>query len=157
MSATQLEILQAPPLERSAQTPWPLWPLKMRTSHAHEEGAERHFSVSTKAFIGTHGKVNALQMERNGDLPAGYTRDFVIEADLVLLAMGFSGPARQSLIGPLALKLDDRGNIATDVSYQTSEQGVFAAGDARRGASLIVWAIAEGRKMATAVDLYLQN
>ncbi len=155
VSAVQLEILSAPPLERSSQTPWPLWPLKMRTSHAHEEGADRFFSVSTRSFIGESGKVTALRMERNGDLAPGESREFEIEADLVLIAMGFTGPVKKSVIEPMGLELDARGNISTDVNYMTSRKGVFAAGDARRGASLIVWAIAEGRKMADAVQRFL--
>jgi len=155
-SVIQLEILSQPPLVRSPQTPWPLWPLKLRSSHAHEEGAERYFSVLTRAFLGESGHVKSLLMHKSGELQPGQSQEFKIEADLVLLAMGFTGPVKNTLIEPLNLALDPRGNLLTNASYMTSEQGVFAAGDVRRGASLIVWAISEGRKMAASVDRYLK-
>ena len=132
VSAVQLEILSAPPADRASHTPWPLWPLKMRTSHAHEERRQIvFFSVSTQSFLGDGGKVKSLLMQKNGTLAAGEAKDFEIPADLVLIAMGFTGPTKP-LIEPMGLALDPRGSLLTDASYMTSKRGVFAAGDVRR-------------------------
>ncbi|HEX6337988.1 MAG TPA: glutamate synthase subunit beta [Jiangellaceae bacterium] len=160
-SVTQLEIMPQPPETRHESTPWPTWPLMLRTSSAHEEGGERVFSVSTQEFLSDEdGAVRALRLveaRRGADgrfepVP-GTERE--LPAQLVLLAMGFVGAERSALVDQLEVELDARGNIARDGSYQTSVPGVFAAGDAGRGQSLIVWAIAEGRACAAAVDRYL--
>ena len=163
-SVKQFELLPQPPAERSETTPWPLWPMQLRTSHAHEEGCERDWSVSTLAFAGRDGRVQALDAVR----VAPETRDgrttfaavpgseFRIAADLVLLAMGFTGPRRDSLLAQIGVDLTTSGLVHTDEMHRTSIPGVFAAGDARRGASLIVWAIREGRDAAASIDAYLQ-
>ncbi len=145
-SVHQFEIMPAPPPERAALTPWPLWPLQLRMESSHEEGGERQWAVATTRFSG-HGSVERLHYVRVGDSTGA---EFTLETDLVLLAMGFTGPAAN-----LGAALDPRGNIATE-DYQTSLPGVFAAGDARRGQSLVVWAIAEGRGAAGAMDRYLR-
>jgi glutamate synthase (NADPH/NADH) small chain len=149
-SVKQLEILPMPPETRAKTTPWPLWPLQLRVESSHEEGGERHWSAATTRFTGDeHGNVKQLHLKK---LDTG--EEIVVQADMVLLAMGFTGPVSSGLIEETGVKLDARGNIeATD--YATSVPGVFAAGDARRGQSLVVWAIAEGRKAAEAVDRYL--
>jgi glutamate synthase (NADPH/NADH) small chain len=159
-SVTQLEIMPEPPGTRDVSTPWPTWPLMLRTSSAHEEGGERVYSVSTQAFLGNEaGNVRALRLvevrrgETGFEEVPGTERE--LPADLVLLAMGFVGPERSPLISQLNLELDDRGNIARDADYAASVPGVYVAGDAGRGQSLIVWAIAEGRACAAAVDKYL--
>jgi glutamate synthase (NADPH) small chain len=159
-SVTQLEILPRPADARPDSTPWPTWPLIYRTSSAHEEGGDRVFSVSTQRFLGDDaGAVRALElvdveMVEGRFVPVpGTERE--LRADLVLLAMGFVGPERAGLLEQLAVELDGRGNVARDSSYATSVPGVFVAGDAGRGQSLIVWAIAEGRAAAAAVDRYL--
>ncbi|HEX6233321.1 MAG TPA: glutamate synthase subunit beta [Jiangellaceae bacterium] len=157
-SVTQLEIMPEPPPSRHESTPWPTWPLMLRTSSAHEEGGERVYSVSTQEFLADEeGNVRALRLVEvrrgagGGFEPVpGAERE--LPAQLVLLAMGFVGPERSALVDQLEVELDARGNIARDGSYQTSIPGVFAAGDAGRGQSLIVWAIAEGRACAAAVD-----
>lgn len=159
-SVHQFDIHEQPPDERPESTPWPLWPLVLRGSLAHEEGGKRVFAVQTDAFLGDEsGRVRALRAHevrelgrRNyQDVPGS---DFELEADLVLLAVGFRGPDRQ-LLDKLGTELTERGNIAHDGSWATNAPGVFACGDATRGASLIVWAIAEGRAAAAAVDRYL--
>jgi glutamate synthase (NADPH/NADH) small chain len=164
-SVRQFELLPQPPVGRAASTPWPLWPMQLRTSHAHEEGCDRDWSVATTAFSGEDGRVqriHAARLERQlfADGHTDYARlpgtDFQLEADLVLLAMGFTGPIRSRLLVDLAVELDGRGNIATDGAHRTSVPGVFAAGDAHRGASLIVWAIREGRDAAESVDRWLR-
>lgn len=155
-SVTQLEIMPEPPGTRHASTPWPTWPLMLRTSSAHEEGGERVYAVSTLEFTGDDGRVTALrvvEVERtsSGFEPVpGSERD--LPADLVLLAMGFVGPEKSALVEQLGVDLDARGNIVRDESFETTVPGVFVAGDAGRGQSLIVWAIAEGRSVAAAVD-----
>ena len=165
-SVRQFELLPQPPVGRAASTPWPLWPMQLRTSHAHEEGCDRDWSVATTAFSGQDGRVqriHAARLERQlfADGHTDYARlpgtDFELEADLVLLAMGFTGPIRSRLLVDLAVELDGRGNIATDGAHRTSVPGVFAAGDAHRGASLIVWAIREGRDAAESIDRWLQD
>ncbi len=158
-SVTQFEIMPKPPDERSGSTPWPLWPLMMRHESAHEEGGVRQFAVATTKFVGdANGHVTELHTTEVGPAPkfapiAGTEK--VYKADLVLLAMGFTGPVRNGMIEQLRLELDPRGNIKTDAEYMSSRSGVFAAGDMRRGQSLVVWAIAEGRKAARAIDTWL--
>ena len=165
-SVRQFELLPQPPVGRAASTPWPLWPMQLRTSHAHEEGCDRDWSVATTGFSGEDGRVqriHAARLERQlfADGHSDYVRlqgtDFELEADLVLLAMGFTGPIRSRLLVDLAVELDGRGNIATDGAHRTSVPGVFAAGDAHRGASLIVWAIREGRDAAESIDRWLRD
>ena len=151
-SVKQLEIMPMPPENRAPSTPWPLWPLQLRVESSHEEGGERHWSASTTRFTGDdQGKVKQLHLKK---LNTG--EEIVLDADLVLLAMGFTGPVRAGLLEETGVKLDARGNIET-TDYATSVPGIFAAGDARRGQSLVVWAIAEGRKAAEAVGRYLQQ
>jgi glutamate synthase (NADPH) small chain len=151
-SVKQLEIMPMPPENRAASTPWPLWPLQLRVESSHEEGGERHWSASSTKFTGDEsGNVKQLHLKK---LDSG--EEIVLDADLVLLAMGFTGPVRSGLLEETGVKLDARGNIET-TDYATSVPGIFAAGDARRGQSLVVWAIAEGRKAAEAVGRYLQQ
>jgi len=160
-SVRQLEIMPKPPLERAESTPWPMWPLKLRTESAHEEGGEREWSVTATHFEGDEkGRVKALHMVNVGAPPkfeqvAGSEQE--LPADLVLLAMGFTGPVRTGLVEELGLELTRRGTIQADENYMTSELGIFAAGDARRGQSLVVWAISEGRHAARAIDTYLMG
>ena len=160
-SVEQFEIMPMPPKDRSPQTPWPLWPMQLRTEGAHEEGGNRNWSVATTRFTGdAQGNVKKLHAVRVGGAPkfepvAG--SEYVLDVDLVLLAMGFQGPVRKGMIEQLGVTLDARSNIATDENYMSSVAGVFAAGDMRRGQSLVVWAIAEGRKAAAAVDRYLSQ
>jgi glutamate synthase (NADPH/NADH) small chain len=158
-SIRQFEIMPKPPEKRAASTPWPLWPLQLRTESAHEEGGIRDWSVNSVEFIGDeNGNVKQLKCIRVG-APPTFTpvegSEFTIDADLVLLAMGFLGPVRNGMLEEFGVKLDARGNIATDGNYKSSVDNVFAAGDMRRGQSLVVWAISEGRKAAAAVDQYL--
>jgi len=162
----QFELLPQPPPNRDVSTPWPLWPMQLRSSHAHEEGCKREWSVSTKRFSGKNGKVTKLHAVRvelkkdeNGrsqfvEMPG---TEFELDVDLVLLAMGFTGPVKQGLLTDLGVKLDARGNVAANENHMTSIEGVFAAGDMKRGASLIVWAIREGRDAAKGVDQYLRK
>ena len=157
----QFEIMPRPPDGRAESTPWPTYPLMFRVSAAHEEGGDRVFSVNTEEFIGRDGRVTGLrahevQMEGGKFVKVDGT-DFELEADLVLLAMGFVGPERDGLLTDLGVEFTDRGNIARDDDYATTVSGVFVAGDAGRGQSLIVWAIAEGRAAAAAVDNYLMG
>ncbi len=160
-SVRQWEIMPTPPPERAAQTPWPLWPLMMRVESAHEEGGLRDWSIATTRLEGDEaGHVRKLHAVRVGSPPdfrpiAG--SDFTVDADLVLLAMGFTGPVRTGLIEQLGLEVDARGNVKTGSDYASSHPGVFAAGDARRGQSLVVWAIAEGRHAAAGIDAYLRK
>jgi glutamate synthase (NADPH) small chain len=161
-SVTQLEILPRPPERRSAGQPWPTYPMIYRVSSAHEEGGERVYAVSTQEFLGdSAGRVRALRLVEvepsgRGFSPlAGTERE--LPCDLVLLAMGFVGAERGSLLTGLGVEFDERGNVARDGSYATSVPGVFVAGDMGRGQSLIVWAIAEGRSAAAAVDRYLSG
>jgi glutamate synthase (NADPH) small chain len=157
-SVHQFEIMPRPPEARADSTPWPLWPLQLRTEGAHEEGGIRDWSINSLKFTGDeHGNVRQLHAVRVGPPPrfesiAG--SEFTLDVDLVLLAMGFLGPVRNGMIEQLGVALDQRGNIAT-TDYMSSVEGIFAAGDMRRGQSLVVWAIAEGRKAAVAVDRYL--
>jgi glutamate synthase (NADPH/NADH) small chain len=164
-SVRQFELLPQPPFNRAAGTPWPLWPMQLRSSHAHEEGCDREWSVATTAFSGDNGRVqriHAVRLETQSlaDGSTDYTQvpgtAFEMEADLVLLAMGFAGPVKSRLLEDLSVELDGRGNIATDEAHRTHIPGVFAAGDAHRGASLIVWAIREGRDAAESIDRWLR-
>jgi glutamate synthase (NADPH/NADH) small chain len=160
-SVHQFELLPKPPEQRSPSTPWPLWPMQLRTESSHEEGGIRDWGVATTKFSGDeHGSVKQLHAIRVGPPPKFEPipeTDFTLDADLVLLAMGFLGPVRGGLIEQLDVKLDARGNVFTDDTYMTSVPGVFAAGDMRRGQSLVVWAISEGRKAAKGVDRYLRK
>ncbi|MCP9454845.1 MAG: glutamate synthase subunit beta [Nitrospira sp.] len=156
----QFELLPEPPPHRAESTPWPLWPMQLRTSHAHEEGGDRQWSVSTTRFSGRNGHVTKLHAQRvryeNGKfIPLPHT-EFEMEVDLVLLAMGFTGPVKRGLLDSLGVNYDQRGMVQVDENFMTNRDGVFAGGDVRRGASLIVWAIAEGRKMAAGIDRYLR-
>jgi glutamate synthase (NADPH/NADH) small chain len=161
VSVHQFEILPRPPDERSPRTPWPLWPLMLRTESSHEEGGIREWSVSTTKFTGdAEGNLSRVHAVRVGTEPSFEPipgTEFSLDADMVLLALGFSGPARQGMIEQLGLALDGRGNVATSPEYMTSVPGVFAAGDMRRGQSLVVWAIAEGRRAAESVDRYING
>ena len=148
----QLEVLPRPPVERDVSTPWPLWPNKLRTTHAHEEGCVREWSISTTRLSGDLDRVTTLHGAR-GDTG----EEFRLDVDLVLLAMGFTGPVREGLLTDLGVELNARGAVATGANHMTSINGVFAAGDMRRGASLIVWAIREGREAAAAIDRYLAS
>ncbi len=155
-SVTQLEILGQPPVERPAGQPWPSYPMTFRVSSAHEEGGDRVYAVSTQEFLGdADGRVRALRLvEVDAKFQPVEGSEREIPADLVLLAMGFVGPERP-LLEQLGVDLDERGNVKRDSVYATSVDGVFVAGDAGRGQSLIVWAIAEGRAAASAVDTFL--
>ncbi len=159
LSIHQFEILPKPPEERSPSTPWPLWPLQLRTESSHEEGGIRDWAIATTAFSGDeNGRVIHLQAVRVGPAPTFEPipgSEFTMDVDLVLLAMGFLGPRKNGLVEQLGVELDGRGNVRTDEEYMTSMPGVFAAGDARRGQSLVVWAIAEGRNAARSADKYL--
>ena len=166
-SVTQLEVMPKPPEMEDKALSWPNWPLKLRTSSSHLEGADRDWSVATKAFTGDDGRVTGLELVRNewkqdengqfsmAELPA---TKFHLKADLVLLAMGFIHPKPAGLLDELSIALDERGNVKADeTSYKTSRKNVFVAGDMRRGQSLVVWAIKEGRRAARAVDEHLMG
>jgi glutamate synthase (NADPH/NADH) small chain len=160
-SVMQFEIMPKPPEQRADFTPWPLWPVMLRTESSHEEGGIREWAVSTERFSGDeNGHVKLLHCVRVGP-PPKFERipgtEFTVEADLVLLAMGFTGPRKEGLIEQLGVELDQRGNVRTGEDYMSSVPGVFAAGDMRRGQSLVVWAIAEGRKAAKAIDTWLMG
>jgi len=159
LSVTQLEIMPQPPEKENKLLTWPDWPLKMRTSSSHEEGAERDFAVNTAEFQGENGVVKSLKCVRvDGKFQAIPGTEFEIRADLVLLAMGFVAPLHEGLLEGLGVKLDNRGNVAADtISYKSSSEKVFACGDMRRGQSLVVWAIREGRQTAHSVDKYLMG
>ena len=166
-SVTQLEVMPKPPEMEDKALSWPNWPLKLRTSTSHLEGAERDWSVATKAFTGDDGRLTGIELVRNEwkqnengqfsmvELPA---TEFHLKADLVLLAMGFVHPKPKGLLDELDVALDERGNVKADeTSYKTSRDNVFVAGDMRRGQSLVVWAIKEGRRAARAVDEHLMG
>jgi glutamate synthase (NADPH/NADH) small chain len=157
-SVHQFEILPKPPEDRSPATPWPMWPLQLRIESSHEEGGVREWAMATTKFEGdAKGNVKKLHGVRVGPGPKFAPikgSEFTLNAELVLLAMGFTGPVKPGLLEQAGIKCDQRGNIATE-NYQSSIPGVFAAGDARRGQSLVVWAIAEGRKAAEAANEYL--
>ncbi len=166
-SITQLEILPKPPEKENKEYTWPNWPNKLRTSSSHEEGCQRDWSVSTKSFEGENGSVQKINLVRidwqkddegrwqMSEIPGS---EFELKADLVLLAMGFVHPVQEGMLKELSVTLDGRGNVQADTNnYQTSVDKVFAAGDMRRGQSLVVWAIREGRQAARAVDEYLMG
>jgi glutamate synthase (NADPH/NADH) small chain len=159
VSVTNFEIMPEPPEHENKDLTWPLWPIKLRISSSHEEGAKRDFAVTTLKFIGENGQVKKLQCAHvDAKFKPIPGTEFEIEADLVLLAMGFVHPVHQGMIQSLALELDPRGNVKADMTaYQTSQKKVFAAGDMRRGQSLVVWAIREGRQCAHAIDKFLMG
>jgi len=158
LSVTQLEIMPKPPETENKLMTWPEWPLKLRTSSSHQEGAEREFAVNSVEFIG-EGQVQKLRCVRvDNKFQAIPGTEFDIKADLVLLAMGFVAPVQEGMISELGLKLDARGNVAADtIKYKSSVEKVFACGDMRRGQSLVVWAIREGRQCAKSVDEHLMG
>jgi glutamate synthase (NADPH) small chain len=160
-SIMQFELLPQPPEEENKPMVWPYWPVKLRTSSSHEEGCQRDWAVATKRFEGKNGKIDKLIAARvewkDGQMREVPGSEFTLKADLVLLAMGFTGP-RQSLLDQLGVAKDNRGNVKADTDkYQTTVGKVFAAGDMRRGQSLIVWAIREGRQCARSVDEFLMG
>lgn len=159
LSVTNFEIMPQPPLHENKMLTWPDWPLKLRTSSSHEEGVERDFAVMTTKFTGENGDVKKLHCVRvDGKMKPMPGSEFDVAADLVLLAMGFVHPVHEGMIKGLNLALDQRGNVnASTDNYRTSIDKVFAAGDMRRGQSLVVWAIREGRQAAHAVDKYLMG
>jgi glutamate synthase (NADPH/NADH) small chain len=154
------EIMPRPPDDPSPATPWPLWPLMLRTSSSHEEGVDRDFAVNTVRFVGDdEGRVTGLDCVKvelkNGKFEPVPGTEFHVEAELVLFAMGFVHPEHEGMLAELGVKLDGRGNVQIDQNCMTSVPGVFAAGDMQRGQSLVVWAIADGRKAASGIDQYL--
>ena len=159
LSVTQLEVMPKPPEKENKMLTWPDWPLKMRTSSSHQEGAERDFSVVTRFFSGSGGEVRTLHCVRvDAAMKEVPGSEFEIKADLVLLAMGFVHPVHEGMVAALGVKLDPRGNVNANVmNYKTSMEKVFSAGDMRRGQSLVVWAIREGRQAARAVDEFLMG
>jgi glutamate synthase (NADPH/NADH) small chain len=166
-SVTQLEIMPLPPERENKALTWPDWPLKLRTSSSHEEGCERDFAVATKRVVGQDGRVTALECVRlewaagpDGRMQMREIEgsEFELKADLVLLAMGFTGPQREGVVEQSGAELDPRGNVAANtLDYRTSAPNIFACGDMRRGQSLVVWAIREGRQCARAVDEFLMG
>ncbi|MCP4628088.1 MAG: glutamate synthase subunit beta, partial [bacterium] len=162
----QFEILPKPPEDRSESTPWPLWPLKLRRTHAHEEGGEQRWSVMTKKFVGENGILKGLacvevewEQGVNGEPPAPMEKagsDFEVKADIVLLAMGFIGPEKNRIIEGLDIRLDQKGNVKADENNMTNVPGVFVAGDMALGQSLVVRAIADGIKAARGITAYFQ-
>ena len=160
-SITQFEVMPKPPRDRSPLTPWPLWPLQMRVESSHEEGGLRDWSVNTTHFSGDAAgnvkKLHAVRVTPPPKFDKMPASEFTLEADLVLLAMGFLGPVKNGMIDQLGVALDNRCNVKADDDYMTSVPGVFAAGDMRRGQSLVVWAIAEGRKAARGIDKFLMG
>ncbi len=160
-SVHQFEIMPMPPEARAPSTPWPLWPLQLRSESSHEEGGLRDWSIGTTHFTGDeNGNVKQLHAIRVGPPPKFEPipgTEFILEAELVLLALGFTGPVKQGMIEQFGVNLDARSNIATDANYMSSVPGIFAAGDMRRGQSLVVWAISEGRKAAAGVDKFLMG
>jgi len=166
-SVTQLEIMPQPPARENKSMTWPDWPLKLRTSSSHEEGCERDFAVATKRVIGSNGRVEGVECVRLEWVAGPDGRqtmqeiagsEFVIKADLVLLAMGFVGPKKDNFLSQAGVELDPRGNVRANVNdYKTSSPNIFSCGDMRRGQSLVVWAIREGRQCAQAVDAFLMG
>jgi glutamate synthase (NADPH/NADH) small chain len=159
LSVTQLEILPQPPVKEDKMRIWPDWPLKLRTSSSHEEGAERDFAVLTQSFAGANGSVTGLNCVKvDAKFQPIPGSEFTLKADLVFLAMGFVHPVHEGMINELGVALDARGNvIANQSSYETSVPNIFVAGDMRRGQSLVVWAIREGRQAAASVDAFLMG
>ncbi len=166
-TVTQFELLAKPPDARSEDTPWPLWPTKLRTSSSHEEGVDRYWAILTKEFHGDdQGRVKSLtlvDLKWSKNLQTGKYgfeeidgSERTIPCTLALLAIGYLHPQHEGMLKQLGIELDDRGNVQT-TNYQTSVESIFAAGDMRRGQSLVVWAISEGREAARAVDTYLMG
>ncbi len=165
-SITQIELLPKPPRERTESEPWPIWPKLLKTSSSHEEGCERMWNVMTKECFGENGqikKISAVKVDWAKDSDGNWKMSeipgslFELQADLIFLAMGFEHVVHDGIVNDLGIKLDGRGNILIDNDSMTSVKGVFAAGDSARGASLVVWAIHDGRKAAEAIDKYLSN
>ena len=161
-SVTQIEIMPKPPVREDKAMVWPDWPLKLRTSSSHEEGCDRDWAINAKRVIGENGQVTGLECVRldwsNGRMEEVAGSEFIIKADLIFLAMGFTGPRKAGMVDQSEVALDARGNVAASISdYMTSQEGVFACGDMRRGQSLVVWAIREGRQCARSVDLHLMG
>ncbi|MDP2911578.1 MAG: glutamate synthase subunit beta, partial [Candidatus Omnitrophota bacterium] len=148
---TQIEVLPKPGECRTETYPWPKYPLLLKTTSSHEEGCERYWSISTKKFMGEKGNIKKLLCEK---IPGS---EFEIEADLVILAVGFLHPEHSRLLADLNVEFDNRGNVKTGENYMTSVDKVFSAGDMRRGQSLVVWAISEGRRSAYFIDKYLMG
>jgi glutamate synthase (NADPH/NADH) small chain len=165
LSVSQFELMPKPPQNRNSDNPWPNWALIMRTSTSHEEGVNRDYSIMTKRLSGENGqlkKLHAVRLEWIKDAATGQMKmneipgsEFEIECDLLLLAMGFTGPVKGGMIEELGVELDARGNVKADENKMTSIPGIFTAGDMTRGQSLVVWAINEGRTAAEGVDSYL--
>jgi glutamate synthase (NADPH/NADH) small chain len=161
-SVTQIEIMPKPPVMEDKAMVWPDWPLKLRTSSSHEEGCERDWAINAKRVIGENGQVTGLECVRldwsNGRMEEVPGSEFVLKADLIFLAMGFLGPRKAGMVEQAEVALDPRGNVAANMDdYTTSQDMVFSCGDMRRGQSLVVWAIREGRQCARAVDLALMG
>ncbi|MBT5455026.1 MAG: FAD-dependent oxidoreductase, partial [Rhodospirillaceae bacterium] len=166
-SVVQLEIMPRPPEKENKALTWPDWPLKFRTSSSQEEGCDRDWSVLTRRAVASDGRVEAIECVRVEWAPGEDGRlqmqevagsEFSLDADLVLLAMGFLGPRREGMIAQSDVGLDGRGNVLADTNdYQTSVDKIFSAGDMRRGQSLVVWAIREGRQCARAIDEFLMG
>lgn len=161
-SVTQIEIMPKPPEKEDKALTWPDWPMKLRTSSSHEEGCERDWAILTKRVVGKNSQVTGLECVRvewvDGQMQEIAGSEFTLQADLILLAMGFTGPKKQGLLDQAKVDLDARGNVFADVfSYRTSDPKIFACGDMRRGQSLVVWAIREGRQAARAVDEMLMG
>jgi len=166
LSTTQLEIMPKPPLTRDQEkNPWPLWPQIFRTASAHEEGGDRLFSVETTRFEGKAGKVTGITL---AEVDVSFTdgrpsfnrkegTEFTLPADLILLALGFTGPQKTGLLEDFEIELTARGTVAKNANWMTNRDGIFVCGDMTRGQSLIVWAISEGRSAAAAVDRYLMG
>lgn len=165
-SVTQVEVMPMPPAERATQTPWPNWPMMLRTSTSHEEGADRHWSIAVKEYVGDGNgnlkgiKIADIAMEVvDGKAQQVHTNEREVPCELALIAAGFLHPQREGLLAQLeekGLEFDERGNVKA-TNYKTSVDKVFAAGDMRRGQSLVVWAISEGREAARQADIYLQG
>jgi len=161
-SVTQIELLSKPPKERTEKDPWPLWPVILRTSSSHKEGCERKWALNTKAFIGLDGAVKSIQLvEIEWEMVGGRqtmkevpNSETFLPCELALIAIGFVHPQKEGLLAELGVELDNRGNVKCS-NYNTTVEKVFAAGDMRRGQSLVVWAISEGREAARAVDEFL--
>ncbi|KJF16224.1 glutamate synthase subunit beta [Acidithrix ferrooxidans] len=165
-SVMQIEIMPRPPIERPQANPWPTYPMTYRVSSAHEEGGVRDYAINTEEFLGDENanlkgisahKIEMVRTERGFSFEKIEGSEFIIDCDLVFLAMGFVGAASKTLVNQFGVEINERGSIATDQNWMTSKEKIFAAGDARRGQSLIVWAIAEGRSSASAIDTYLMG
>ncbi|WP_420239753.1 glutamate synthase subunit beta [Telmatobacter bradus] len=160
-SVTQIEIMPKPPEERADSTPWPMWPYKLRTETSHEEGGVRDWAINSLEFVddgkGNIKQIKAIRVGAPPKFEPVASSEFTLNAELVLLAMGFTGPVRNGMLEQFGVALDQRGNVNAPNEYMTSVDGIFAAGDMRRGQSLVVWAITEGRNAAEAVNAYLNS